>query len=88
MGLRNSIPKHFPYFHVEFGLDRGFVHIIDDEKQFRSRFGLNVIRGMLHFSEEEMYRPPRYEQVEAQKQWLASFSNEWKSFDWTKQLHE
>ncbi|KAL3576770.1 hypothetical protein D5086_022053 [Populus alba] len=31
-GLRGSISKDFPYFHVEFGLNRGFVHVIDDKK--------------------------------------------------------
>ncbi|THF97286.1 hypothetical protein TEA_020901 [Camellia sinensis var. sinensis] len=49
-GLRGSIPKDFPYFHVEFG----FVHVMDDEKQFKSNFGLNVIRGMLRLPEEDM----------------------------------
>ncbi|XP_057446194.1 uncharacterized protein LOC130738264 [Lotus japonicus] len=47
-GLRNSIPEHFPYFHVEFGLNKGFVHVIDDEKLFKRSFGLNVIRGLLY----------------------------------------
>ncbi|TKY50947.1 CWF19 protein 2 [Spatholobus suberectus] len=87
-GLRNSIPKHFPYFHVEFGLNKGFVHVIDDEKQFKSSLGLNVIRGMLHLAEEDMYRRHRYEAVEVQKEAVASFCTEWKHFDWTKQLHE
>ncbi|CAL5337508.1 unnamed protein product [Camellia sinensis] len=53
-GLRGSIPKDFPYFHVEFGLNKGFVHVMDDEKQFKSNFGLNVIRGMLRLPEEDM----------------------------------
>ncbi|KAK0576484.1 hypothetical protein LWI29_018224 [Acer saccharum] len=46
--LRGSIPKDFPYFHVEFGLDKGFVHVIDDEKQFKSSFGLDVITHKRH----------------------------------------
>ncbi|XP_014513706.1 CWF19-like protein 2 [Vigna radiata var. radiata] len=87
-GLRNSIPKHFPYFYVEFGLNKGFVHVIDDEKQFNSSLGLNVLRGMLQLAEEDMYRRRRYEAVEVQKQLVASFSKEWDHFDWTKQLHE
>ncbi|XP_047171883.1 CWF19-like protein 2 isoform X1 [Vigna umbellata] len=87
-GLRNSIPKHFPYFHVEFGLNKGFVHVIDDEKQFNGSLGLNVLRGMLQLAEEDMYRRRRYEAVEVQKQLVASFSKEWDHFDWTKQLHE
>ncbi|GAB2217679.1 hypothetical protein Droror1_Dr00000882 [Drosera rotundifolia] len=85
-GLRGSIPKNFPYFHVEFGLNRGFVHVIDDEKEFKTSLGLNVIRGMLQLSEEDMYRRRRYESVESQKQAVASFAREWEPFDWTKQL--
>ncbi|GAB2299091.1 hypothetical protein Dimus_033162 [Dionaea muscipula] len=85
-GLRASIPKNFPYFHVEFGLNRGFVHVIDDEKQFRTSLGLNVIRGMVKLSQEDMYRRRRYESAEAQKQAVASFARQWEPFDWTKQL--
>ncbi|PKI68557.1 hypothetical protein CRG98_011043 [Punica granatum] len=85
-GLRGSIPKDFPYFHVEFGLNRGFVHVIDDEMQFKSSLGLNVIRGMLQLPEEDMYRRRRAESVDVQRQAVASFAQEWEPFDWTKQL--
>ncbi|XVE81772.1 hypothetical protein DITRI_Ditri15bG0092700 [Diplodiscus trichospermus] len=85
-GLRGSIPKNFPYFHVEFGLNKGFVHVIDDENQFKSSLGLNVIRGMLQLPEEDMYRRRRHQSVEEQKQAVASFAREWEPYDWTKQL--
>ncbi|XVF62947.1 hypothetical protein PTKIN_Ptkin09bG0049800 [Pterospermum kingtungense] len=85
-GLHGSIPKNFPYFHVEFGLNNGFVHVIDDESQFKSSLGLNVIRGMLQLAEEDMYRRRRHQSVEDQKQAVASFAREWEPFDWTKQL--
>ncbi|XP_012450968.1 uncharacterized protein LOC105773532 [Gossypium raimondii] len=85
-GLCGSIPKNFPYFHVEFGLNKGFVHVIDDESQFKSSLGLNVIRGMLQLPEEDMYRRRRYQSVEEQKQAVASFVRDWEAFDWTKQL--
>ncbi|PIA31458.1 hypothetical protein AQUCO_04900036v1 [Aquilegia coerulea] len=85
-GLRGSIPKNFPYFHVEFGLDKGFVHVIDDEKQFNTNLGLNVIRGMLELPEEDMYRRRKHESVEAQKKAVVSFAQEWEPFDWTKAL--
>ncbi|KAK9700129.1 hypothetical protein RND81_08G219100 [Saponaria officinalis] len=85
-GLRGSIPKDFPYVHVEFGLNKGFVHVIDDETQFKSSFGLNVIRGMLQSQDEDMYRRRRYESLESQKQAVAEFAKEWAPFDWTKQL--
>ncbi|WRX22806.1 Cwf19-like protein [Theobroma cacao] len=72
-GLRGSIPKNFPYLHVEFGLNRGFVNVIDDERQFKSLLcGLNAIRGMLQVHEEDMYRRRRHQLVEEQKQAVAS----------------
>ncbi|KAJ6752198.1 hypothetical protein OIU85_002603 [Salix viminalis] len=85
-GLRGSIPKDFPYFHVEFGLSKGFVHVIDDEKNFNTSLGLNVIRGMLQLPEEDMYRRRRHESVEVQKLAVAKFAQDWEPFDWTKQL--
>lgn len=85
-GLRGSIPKDFPYFHVEFGLSKGFVHVIDDETQFKSNFGLNVLRGMLKLPAEDMHSRRKHEPVDSQKQAVRSFNQEWEPFDWTKQL--
>ncbi|KAF2296936.1 hypothetical protein GH714_013384 [Hevea brasiliensis] len=85
-GLRGSVPKDFPCFHVEFGLNSGFVHVIDDEMQFKSTFGLDVIRGMLRLPEEEVYRRRRHELVDAKKQAVANFARDWEPFNWTKQL--
>ncbi|KAH7666113.1 HIT-like protein [Dioscorea alata] len=84
--LRNVIPENFAYFHVEFGLDRGFVHVIDDDNNFRSNFGLNVIRGLLKLPEEDMHRRRRSEPLENQRQAAANFARDWEPFDWTKQL--
>lgn len=38
-GLRGSIPKGLPFFSVEFGLDGGFAHVIEDEDLFPFYFG-------------------------------------------------
>ncbi|CAL4901977.1 unnamed protein product [Urochloa decumbens] len=84
--LRQVIPENFAYFHVEFGLDRGFVHVIEEESKFRAGFGLNVIRGMLHFPEEDMNHQRRHEPMDKQKQNVASFMKVWEPFDWTNQL--
>ncbi|KAM7522548.1 hypothetical protein LguiA_012450 [Lonicera macranthoides] len=85
-GLRGSIPKDFPYFHVEFGLKKGFVHVIDDEKQFQSNFGLNVVRGILKLPAEDMHRRRAHVSMETQKEAVADFAQDWAHFDWTKQL--
>lgn len=37
--ISQLIPPNFPYFHVEFGLDGGFAHIIEDNEQFPVHFG-------------------------------------------------
>jgi hypothetical protein len=86
-GLRGTIPQNFPYFHVEFGLHKGFVHVIDDETQFKSSFGRDVIRGMLNLPEEDMHRRRRYDSVAVQREAAKSFVRDWEPFDWTKQLH-
>lgn len=89
-GLRKSYPENLPYFHVEFGLKKGFLHPIDDETQFKSNFGLNIVRGILKVQEEDMHRRHhrRHTSTEEQKQAVKSFARDWAQFDWTKQLHE
>lgn len=84
--LRNVIPENFSYFHVEFGLDRGFVHVIDDDSNFPSSFGLNVVRGMLRLPVETMHHHQRREPAEKQKEAVATFVQEWEPFDWTREL--
>lgn len=37
-GLRSSIPKGLPYFWVNFGMDSGFAHVIEDQDRFPSNF--------------------------------------------------
>ncbi|PKU65430.1 CWF19-like protein 2 [Dendrobium catenatum] len=84
--LRSVIPENFSYFHVEFGLDRGFVHVIDDDSNFPSSFGLNVVRGMLRLPVETMHHHQRREPAEKQKQAVATFVQEWEPFDWTREI--
>jgi hypothetical protein len=84
--LRQVIPENFSYFHVEFGLDRGFVHVIDDERKFSAGFGLNVVRGVLRLPVEDMHRRRRHASMDNQKQAVARFIKDWGPFNWTKQL--
>lgn len=86
-GLQASIPKDFPYFRVQFGLNKGFLHVIDNEDEFKSSLGINVIRGMLQLPVEDMHGWRRYDSVEVQKEVVKSFVQNWEPFDWTKQLH-
>jgi hypothetical protein len=48
--------------------------LIDDEKQFQSSFGLDIIRGLLKLLlEEDMHRRGRYDSVEVQREAVKSF---------------
>ena len=88
--LRKSIPKDFPYFFVEFGLDDGFAHIIEDEQAFSPTFGKEIIAGMLDMSHEK-WRRKRYAgkgeaEIRTPKQMeteVAGFRTRFMPFDWT-----
>lgn len=61
--------------------------MIDDENEFKSNFGLNVVRGMLQLPAEDMLRRHRkHEPLEVQKLAVLNFARDWEPFDWTKQL--
>ncbi|BFI32110.1 hypothetical protein AXG93_1520s1150 [Marchantia polymorpha subsp. ruderalis] len=85
-GLRNSIPKNFPYFHVEFGMKGGYAHVIDDESTFKAQFGIDVVAGILELPEEDTYGHRRPDTYEQQKRKAAEFLKLWDPFDWTKML--
>lgn len=36
--VRRAIPKGLPYFWVNFGMDSGFAHVIEDQSQFPNNF--------------------------------------------------
>ena len=36
--LQRKIPPNFPYVHIEFGLSRGFVSVIDEPREFDRNF--------------------------------------------------
>lgn len=36
--VRRSVPKSLPYFAVDFGMQGGYAHVIEDEKMFPNNF--------------------------------------------------
>ena len=98
-GLRGSIPENFPYFHVEFGLSRGFAHVIDDETSFKRNFGRNIIIGLLGLPPENMYKrgggasssahrgaTGAQKQQQQQQAAMSAFVNRYRDHDWTSML--
>jgi hypothetical protein len=57
-GLRGSIPPNFPYMYAQFGLNAGYVHVIDDEAKFDRSLGRQVLVGLLQLPAEAMHRRP------------------------------
>lgn len=83
--IGKNIPKGLPYFHVDFGLDMGFAHVIEEEEDWNKRFGHEVVGGMLDTEPRTMRNPP-WEQFEEQKRKVIQFGSMWSEFDWTKSL--
>lgn len=84
-GLRNSIPRGLPYFSVDFGLQGGFAHVIEDEKDFPVYFGKEVVGGMLD-SEPRLWLKHQHESFDEQKKKVLEFAKWWEPYDWTERL--
>eukprot|EP00747_Dinoflagellata_sp_TGD_P069023 gnl/TRDRNA2_/TRDRNA2_155956_c1_seq1.p1 gnl/TRDRNA2_/TRDRNA2_155956_c1~~gnl/TRDRNA2_/TRDRNA2_155956_c1_seq1.p1 ORF type:complete len:499 (+),score=83.51 gnl/TRDRNA2_/TRDRNA2_155956_c1_seq1:123-1499(+) len=83
-GLRGSVPENFPYFHVEFGLDRGFVHVIDNEVTWSRSFGHDTVAAVLGVDVHFRGRPSLEQQRSAAEQ----LRKEYKPHDWTHMLQK
>lgn len=84
-GVRNSIPAGLPYFSVDFGLDGGYAHIIENQAKFPHYFGREVLGGMLDVEPRLWLKPPK-DNFERQKEKVLQLCKWWKPFDWTQKL--
>ncbi|XP_034949207.1 CWF19-like protein 2 [Chelonus insularis] len=78
--IRQAIPKGLPYFAVEFGDQGGFAHVIEDEQLFPRNFAQEIIGGMLDLG-SSIWRKPRKQKFEQQKQKVLAFAETWKKYD-------
>lgn len=85
--LRSSVPKGLPYFAVEFGLDGGFAHVIENEDLIPHYFGKEIVGGMLEL-EPFIWKKPRKENFQTQKKKVLQFAEWWKPFDWTQKIQK
>ncbi|KAH0625142.1 hypothetical protein JD844_033292 [Phrynosoma platyrhinos] len=81
--VRKSVPKGLPYFSVDFGLQGGFAHVIEDQQKFPHYFGKEIIGGMLDL-EPRLWRRGLRENFEDQRKKVLQFAQRWKQFDFTK----
>ena len=85
-GLRGTIPSNFPYFHVEFNMRGGFVHVIDDETKWKWNFGRNILIGLLDLPENLTDAKQRPLAPSVLHQEMDAFLDLYDPVDWTKQL--
>ncbi|XP_037934429.1 CWF19-like protein 2 homolog isoform X2 [Teleopsis dalmanni] len=83
-GLQRSIPKGLSYFWVNFGMDFGFAHVIEDEKRFPSNFAQEILGGILELD------PSKWRKLERERNIILKvkrFVDCWKKFDFTLNLN-
>ncbi|XP_049679500.1 CWF19-like protein 2 isoform X2 [Accipiter gentilis] len=81
--VRKSVPKGLPYFSVDFGLQGGFAHVIEDQHKFPHYFGKEIIGGMLDL-EPQLCRKGIRQNFEDQRKKVLQFAQWWKPYDFTK----
>nr|CAG8485849.1 8049_t:CDS:10 [Entrophospora candida] len=84
-GFRHSMVKELPYFHVWFGLDGGYGHIIEKSENFPKWFGKEIIAGICDLSPEVWRRPKKLDTKDNYKR-AQEFKKPWDKWDWTKAL--
>lgn len=80
-GLLRSIPKGFAYFHVEFGVNGGYCHLIENDLKFKYFFGREVIGDILELPKNLLKE--RQEDEMTEKKNVYDFCQKFQDYDWT-----
>ncbi|XP_075448492.1 CWF19-like protein 2 [Ascaphus truei] len=81
--IRRSVPKGLPYFSVDFGLQGGFAHVVENQHKFPHYFGKEIIGGMLDL-EPRVWRKALRENFDDQRKKVLQFAQWWKPYNFTK----
>ncbi|XP_041851108.1 CWF19-like protein 2 isoform X2 [Melanotaenia boesemani] len=81
--VRRAVPQGLPYFAVDFGLQGGFAHVIENEQKFPYYFGKEVVGGMMDL-EPRRWRKSIRENFDDQRKKVLQFAQWWKPYDCTK----
>ncbi|XP_077397141.1 CWF19-like protein 2 [Festucalex cinctus] len=81
--IRKAVPRGLPYFAVDFGLQGGFAHVIENEQKFPHYFGKEVVGGMMDL-EPRLWRKFIRENFDDQRKKVLQFAQWWKQYDCTK----
>lgn len=78
--IRKAVPKGLPYFWIDFGMDPGFAHVIEDQHLFPKTFAEEVIAGILDL-DHRLWKNPQREYGDLQRKKVLDFIKDWKPFD-------
>lgn len=87
-GLRKSIPRNFPYCYVDFRLDQGLVHVIEDHSKVRHHLLLELTAKLMGLEQHQWRRRHDTVSSEAAATRRDRFKRLFQPFDWTKLLHQ
>lgn len=82
-GVRRAVPKELPYFAVDFAMDSGFAHVIEDEMNFPKNFAQETLGGMLEL-DHHLWRKQKRDDFQKQRSKVMAFIKMWSPYDWTK----
>ncbi|XP_053680543.1 CWF19-like protein 2 [Anopheles nili] len=78
--VRKTIPKGLPYFWVNFNMENGFAHVIEDQEAFPVTFATETIAGILGLDTKDWRKPRREinpkQKVDEFKKWWQEFESE------------
>uniref|UniRef100_A0A914DA91 Cwf19-like protein C-terminal domain-containing protein n=1 Tax=Acrobeloides nanus TaxID=290746 RepID=A0A914DA91_9BILA len=81
--IRSAVPKGFPFFAVDFGLQAGYAHVIEDDSRFPSYFAQEIVGNLLDLSPRHWRNPQalKFDEIKKRKD---AFEVKWQKYDWTK----
>ncbi|KAJ1558729.1 hypothetical protein HK096_006224 [Nowakowskiella sp. JEL0078] len=86
-GIRRSMVKNLPFFHVWFTPNGGLGHVIEDQHSWTEWFGKEVIAGMMDLPSEKWRKARRADQEESRTRY-EKFVAKWKDYDWTNLISD
>jgi len=82
-GVRGSVPKGFPYVHIDFALTGGFAHVVEDMQGFAPHFVQQTMAGMCELTILDRAYTDREQYRDACQDFKKRFSD---GFDWAQAL--
>ncbi|KAK0421244.1 hypothetical protein QR680_015133 [Steinernema hermaphroditum] len=85
--IRRAVPKGFSYFSVDFGLQSGYAHVIEDEESFPNNFAHEILGGVLDL-DHKLWRKQENLDFDKQKKNCDDLKNKWADYDWTERAKQ